>query len=1484
MAVLLGLVSTTVLAAPLGTAFTYQGRLAEAGAPVNGFYDFRLGVFDDEALGNLVGLRVDLTAVPVSNGLFTVQCDPGEGVFDGSPRWLQISVRTNAGGSLRTLSPRQPIATAPYALYAPNAGQATGANVANSVIAGGVNGTALAANSVDGGKILDSSVTEADLSGAVRSNTFWRLGGNSGTFPGPSFLGTGDNQPLELKVNGQRALRLEPNATSPNTVAGHSANAVSNSVYGATIGGGGSAIQPNQVGHLFGTVGGGAGNTNSAFSGVIAGGSANTIGFFSSRSVIGGGEGNTIGREAVQATIGGGFGNTIQTNASSATIAGGTNNAIETSARAATIAGGQNNRILSSGPGYGAQHAFIGGGADNAIDFSALAAGILGGYGNLIGYQSDQASIGGGAYNQIEPNAAWSVIGGGQQNFVSLYSYHATIPGGFSNRVVNGSYSLAAGRRASALNQGTFVWADSRDAEFPSTGNNQFLIRANGGVGINTNNPQAALHVAGMVKADGFNGSGAALTSLNGASLADSSITAAKFAPGAVNHLDAPDGSPTNAVQVSTNGLVGLGTATPAAALHLAGGPAIYRPLVRYQVEQYMDNFTNVSGLNNVAASGDVLALTAQSDKSVTIYTNLLNNPWNPKVSAHLHDGDGIYTNLAGVRGLALNGGLMAVAAASDNAVTLISVTNPAQPVRLAELRQGVGAFNYLTGAGTVVLSGNLLAVSASTDNAVTLVDVSVPTNPQFRAVLRQGQNGFNQISQPGALALSGNLLAISSSTLNAVTLVDVSNPASPQLRAVMKDYVGSASLRYPGAVEFSGSLLAIASELYDGVLLVDVSNPANPQWRSTIQPPNLIWANDLAFRGNLLTIAGTREVFVADVSNPSAPVMKGILLTGQAGWSYPIFPSALAFSGTNLAVLGSAYPYGWSLVALVEAQVNLAANQFVGIGTTMPQAPLHVVGNVVVQDAEHITLRSESIALGDDTVASGYYSLAAGTSSTASGDYATALGFNTDASEMGSTALGIATTASGKASTALGWSTRAEGESSTALGYGTEATGKNSMAAGYATHAQHNGTFVWADMSSGYVFGSTSSNQFLIRATNGVGIGLNNPQAALHVAGTVKADAFVGTGPTPASFPRLGVGTSSPEDAVLDVEGDMHLNDFDLFLRGGTDRNHGLGWYGLTKPFAGGNVDGPVLYGWTGGGLGSMTGGPRLALQWDATGSVAVDAGTLNAGGLAPGLVFGGLGSGEGIASKRTAGANQFALNFHTSFSNRMTILSTGDIGIGTLSPVRRLHVMDGSGPTRAGGSIQVGMTTTGGDPKLVYFGDGDYVHIGENGSDDTLELKATRFFFTGGNLGIGINDPTNKIAVAGGAYCTGTQWVNASDRERKEGFQAVDSEAVLQRVAALPLSTWNYKEDPSSRHVGPTAQDFHAAFGFGNDAKAIGTVDADGVALAAIQGLNRKLAQQTAALKARDAELQALTTTVAELQQAVRRLTQTSLREERP
>jgi hypothetical protein len=88
-----------------------------------------------------------------------------------------------------------------------------------------------------------------------------------------------------------------------------------------------------------------------------------------------------------------------------------------------------------------------------------------------------------------------------------------------------------------------------------------------------------------------------------------------------------------------------------------------------------------------------------------------------------------------------------------------------------------------------------------------------------------------------------------------------------------------------------------------------------------------------------------------------------------------------------------------------------------------------------------------------------------------------------------------------------------------------------------------------------------------------------------------------------------LAIGKSlASATSKLDVAGDLRVNDSNLYFRGGTDLNHGLGWFGTGKLFAGANVDGPVLFGNSGGALGNAPGGvQKIALQWDVNGNVCI-------------------------------------------------------------------------------------------------------------------------------------------------------------------------------------------------------------------------------------------------------------------------------------
>lgn len=128
------------------------------------------------------------------------------------------------------------------------------------------------------------------------------------------------------------------------------------------------------------------------------------------------------------------------------------------------------------------------------------------------------------------------------------------------------------------------------------------------------------------------------------------------------------------------------------------------------------------------------------------------------------------------------------------------------------------------------------------------------------------------------------------------------------------------------------------------------------------------------------------------------------------------------------------------------------------------------------------------------------------------------------------------------------------------------------------------------------------------------VGIGTASPTAALDVVGNVKISGIL----TPGSLSSASIGSAAVADSAittpkiansavtaskLNIDGDFRMNDKNIYLRG--DTNHGLGWHGTGKEFAGQNLNGPALFGDTGGALGTTSGGQKIALQWDSSGTV---------------------------------------------------------------------------------------------------------------------------------------------------------------------------------------------------------------------------------------------------------------------------------------
>ena len=150
-------------------------------------------------------------------------------------------------------------------------------------------------------------------------------------------------------------------------------------------------------------------------------------------------------------------------------------------------------------------------------------------------------------------------------------------------------------------------------------------------------------------------------------------------------------------------------------------------------------------------------------------------------------------------------------------------------------------------------------------------------------------------------------------------------------------------------------------------------------------------------------------------------------------------------------------------------------------------------------------------------------------------------------------------------------------------------------------------------------------------------------------------------------------------------------------------------------------------------------------------------------------------------------------------------------------------------------------------------------------NGLTDAVNLQA----------GIGIILDTN-----GNTLTISAQPGGVSDRNLKTDFTAVNPENILSKLAVLPIESWRYTNEVAGiRHVGPMAQDFKATFGLGKSDKMIGYLDASGVALAALQGLNQKVDERNQALETqmaqKDAEIKQLQQSIAELEKAVNKLT---------
>jgi len=375
-------------------------------------------------------------------------------------------------------------------------------------------------------------------------------------------------------------------------------------------------------------------------------------------------------------------------------------------------------------------------------------------------------------------------------------------------------------------------------------------------------------------------------------------------------------------------------------------------------------------------------------------------------------------------------------------------------------------------------------------------------------------------------------------------------------------------------------------------------------------------------------------------------------------------------------------------------------------------------------------------------------------------------------------------------------------GPNSTALGLDVTASGAASTALGAraSTNGQA-GAFVYGDASTATTLHATTPNEFAVRASGGIRLRTAPDLSTgcdISPAGQLACTAGVAVGPD------LALAGSLTATGATTLQGGLLAGNAGPAFTPPSGPGTRMFWYPAQAAFRTGAVSGA---------------------QWDpaniGTYSFAAGVDPIASGVAAVSLGTGTIASGENATAlgifAQASGVNSMALG-------------TGVIASGLSS-------------TALGR-----LASTNGRTGTFVYGDASTTTLFQAAGDNQFLVRAAggTGFFSNAALTAGVSLP-----AGGGA------WVTLSDVRKKTAFRPLDGETVLAKLRVMPVQSWQYRsQDASIRHIGPTAQDFRAAFGVGESDTTITTVDADGVALAGVKALEARtsrLVAENAALRAR-------------------------------